>query len=34
MNYLHVLEILNKMEEKIVEAKLVTYTKDYQQKDI
>ena len=27
MNYLHVIEILNKMEEKVVYAKLVTFSK-------
>ena len=26
MNYLHVIEILNKMEEKVVYAKLATYS--------
>ena len=30
MNYLHVVELLNKMEEKIVYAKLVTYSKECQ----
>jgi len=34
MNYLHVIEILNKMEQKVVTAKLITYTTNYQQKDI
>lgn len=34
MNYLHVIEILNKMEQKVVQAKLITYTTKYQQKDI
>ena len=29
MNYLHVIELLNKMEGKVVHAKLVTYTKNY-----
>jgi hypothetical protein len=29
MNYLQVIEILNKMEHKIVEAKLMTYIKKY-----
>lgn len=32
MNYLHVIEILNKMEQKVIQAKLVTYTSNYQQK--
>lgn len=32
MNYLHVIEILNKMEKKIIEAKLITYTQDYLKK--
>lgn len=27
MNYLHVIELLNKMEEKVVYAKLVTFSK-------
>lgn len=27
MNYLHVIELLNQMERKVVEIKLVTYTK-------
>ena len=27
MNYLHVIEILNKMEEKVVLSKLITYSK-------
>lgn len=31
MNYLHVIEILNRMEKRVVQAKLITYTKDYQQ---
>lgn len=34
MNYLHVIEILNKMEQKVINAKLITYTTNYQQKDI
>lgn len=29
MNYLHVIEILNKMEKNVIKAKLITYTKDY-----
>ena len=29
MNYLHVIEILNQMEKKVVQAKLITYTRDY-----
>lgn len=32
MNYLHVIEILNKMEKKVIEAKLITYTQDYLKK--
>ena len=28
MNYLHVIELLNKMEEKVVYAKLATYSKN------
>lgn len=31
MNYLHVIEILNKMEKRVVQAKLITYTKDYKE---
>lgn len=34
MNYLHVIELLNRMERKIVQAKLITYTTNYQEKDI
>lgn len=34
MNYLHVIELLNKMEKKVVHAKLVTYTTRYQQKEL
>jgi len=34
MNYLHVIELLNKMEDKIIHAKLVTYTKQYREKDV
>jgi len=30
MNYLHVIEVLNKMQENVVHAKLVTYVKSYQ----
>ena len=26
MNYLHVIEIFNRMEEKVLEAKLITYS--------
>lgn len=29
MNNLHVIEILNQMEKKVVQAKLITYTRDY-----
>jgi len=29
MNYLHVIELLNKMDKKIIYAKLVTYTKKF-----
>ncbi len=32
MNYLHVIEILNKMEKKVVQAKLITYTNNYSRK--
>lgn len=28
MNYLHVIDLLNKMESRVVHAKLVTYSKD------
>lgn len=34
MNYLHVIELLNRMEEKVVHAKLITYTKNYQEKGL
>lgn len=34
MNYLHIIELLNKMEHKIIHAKLETYTSSYQQKKI
>lgn len=34
MNYLHVIELLNRMEQKIVEAKLITYTSNYPKKGI
>lgn len=34
MNYLHVIEIINKMEKKIIEAKLITYTKNFNQKEV
>ncbi len=30
MNYLQVLEILNRMDRKVLNIKLVTYTRDYQ----
>lgn len=29
MNYLHVIELLNKMDDKVVHAKLMTYSKNY-----
>lgn len=29
MNYLHVIEILNKMEEEIINSKLILYTEEY-----
>ena len=31
MNYLHIIELLNKMEKKVINAKLITYTKNYQE---
>ena len=34
MNYLHVIELLNKMEKKVIHAKLITYTRHYQQKEL
>ena len=34
MNYLNVIEILNKMDKKIVYAKLVTYTKNSTKKEL
>ena len=27
MNYLHVIELINQIEEKVIQAKLITYTK-------
>ena len=33
MDYLHVIEVLNKMQENIVHAKLVTYVKSYQKEE-
>ena len=29
MNYLNIIEILNKMDKKILEAKLITYTEKF-----
>ncbi len=34
MTYLQILEILNQMDRKVLSAKLVTYTRDYQKKMI
>lgn len=34
MNYLHVMEVLSKMECKIVQSKLMTYTKHFQEKEL
>ena len=34
MNYLHVIELLNTMEEKIVHAKLVTYISNNYKKEL
>lgn len=34
MNCLHVIELLSMMEKKVVGAKLVTYTKHYQEKGV
>lgn len=34
MNYLHVIELLNKMEHKIVQSKLAFYTKNYKENDL
>lgn len=34
MNYLHVIELLNKMEEKVVYAKLATFTKKVKEKGL
>lgn len=33
MNYLHVIEIMNKMEHKLIQSRLVIYTK-YQHKEL
>lgn len=34
MNYLHIIEVLNKLEKKVVHAKLITYTTDYRNKKV
>ena len=34
MNYLNVIDIISRMEEKILQAKLVTYTRQYREKDL
>lgn len=34
MDYLHVMEVLSKMECKIVQSKLMTYTKYFQEKEL
>jgi len=34
MNYLHVIELLNRMEEKVVHAKLINDIKNYQRKGL
>lgn len=34
MNYLNVIELLNKMDKKLVYAKLVTYTKNNNKKEL
>lgn len=34
MNYLHVIELINQMEEKIIQAKLITYTKKNFEKEL
>lgn len=34
MNYLHVIELLNSMEEKVVQAKLITYISNYGEKEL
>ncbi len=31
MNYLSIIEIFNRMESKIIQAKLMTYTKKFQE---
>lgn len=34
MNYLHVIEVINKMEHKVIQSKLITYTSKYNQKEV
>ena len=34
MNYLHVIEILNRIDKKVVQAKLITYTKKFQENSL
>ncbi|GEM_PF-3534253 len=34
MNYLHVIELINQMEEKVIQAKLITYTKKSFEKEL
>lgn len=34
MKYLQVIEIINNMEKKIIESRLITYTKTYNDKSI
>lgn len=34
MNYLYVIELINQMEEKIIQAKLITYTKKNFEKEL
>ena len=34
MNYLHIIELMNKMDEKVIEAKLITYTKNFKQNSL
>lgn len=34
MNYLHVIEVLNRMDKKVIEAKLITYTKNFHENNL
>lgn len=34
MTYMNVIDILNQMKEKVLQAKLITYTRRYREKDL